>query len=401
MAAPPATPVRPRTATTVQIAELLWVRVPAAVRRFAPGLSATLADGGYLRAWPSAAVAAPLALLGVGLLYGAVHPFAAPPGGIYLYSLFVVSALAAVGAFGAGLGCWAWFGFVAGDLLAADRSSLPGFAPGSAPRDQLTEGFLPLLLSYAALALLVVVLPVLADEFARRAAAARKPRRIPDALLAEPVRVASAALGAYGWALAIPYLVRPLWSYSGRAVDPGALAPIQQHGGWLVLAVAAATAGRVAVSRLAGGRGSIPPAVRPTQPRGDRLGFALRLIGVPLAALGLVLLLSGLLSHAWQGFFAWLVVDTLLFARLLLVPMIPRYPGLLRRVPLLLRVVGTVLAGYGGWLVVAGLGSGRLVVAALTGLVASALLLPAGPPNRPPATSPPTATPPPPETTAA
>src|SRR5215468_1332649 len=142
MAAPPAAPVRPRTAdqnNAARVAQLLWVQAPAAVRRFAPGLSATLADGGYLRAWPSAAVAAPAALLGVGLLYGAIHPFAAPPGGIYLYSLFVVAALAAIGAFGAALGCWVMLGFIVGDLLVADRSSLPGFAPGSTPETQLTH----------------------------------------------------------------------------------------------------------------------------------------------------------------------------------------------------------------------------------------------------------------------
>ncbi|MBO0871185.1 MAG: hypothetical protein J2P15_21745, partial [Micromonosporaceae bacterium] len=182
MAAPPAAPVGPRTAggahnnqaqnAAVKVAELLWVRVPAAVRRFAPGLGATLADGGYLRAWPSAAVAAPAALLGVGLLYGAVHPFATPPGSGYLYSVFVIAALAAIGAFGAALGCWALAGFIVADLFLADRSSLPGFAPGLAPSSQSTLGYLPLLLSYAVLAGLVVAVPVVAGEFARRAGSA-------------------------------------------------------------------------------------------------------------------------------------------------------------------------------------------------------------------------------------
>ncbi|MBO0871068.1 MAG: hypothetical protein J2P15_21155, partial [Micromonosporaceae bacterium] len=230
--------------------------------------------------------------------------------------------------------------------------------------------------------------------------------RAPAALLAEPVRVASAALGAYGWTLAAPYLVRPLWSYSGRSVDPGAMAPIEQRTGWLVLAVAAATAVRVALSRLATHQGRLAGADLPVpQPRDERLRFALRLVGVPLAALGLVLLLSGLLSHVWQGFFAWLVVDTLLFARLLLVPMIPRYPGLVRRVPLLVRTIVAALAVYAGWLAASGLagsglggsgsGAARPVVAVLTGLVAAVLLLPAGPPNRPPPTLPPDTAPPP------
>src|SRR5262245_46427437 len=100
-------------------ADLLLVRIPAAVRKFSLTLGMIFGDGGYLRAWPPVAVLFPIAGCALGLFLGAIYG-AITHGTLYTYAFTIVWIMAFLAAFGAGIGFATWTGFVVADLLITD-----------------------------------------------------------------------------------------------------------------------------------------------------------------------------------------------------------------------------------------------------------------------------------------
>src|SRR4051812_22535507 len=101
---------------------LLWERIPTLMARVSLTLSVALSDGAYVRAWPYAAVGLPVGASVLGVALGVLHP-----GGVYSYSTVVLALLVAVSGVGAAAGTYAFTGYVIADLIADNRSALPGF----------------------------------------------------------------------------------------------------------------------------------------------------------------------------------------------------------------------------------------------------------------------------------
>jgi hypothetical protein len=112
------------------------------------------------------------------------------------------------------------------------------------------------------------------------------------------------------------------------------------------------------------------------------------LAGVGLQALVITLLLGGLMANTALGLLCWIIVTAILIARIELVPRVPVWPTLVRRVPLLLRIGVCVVASYVMTSVIVEPAVKRsetsfspLLVTVLASLVVAALLLPGPPPG--------------------
>lgn len=332
----------------VGTAELMWVRAPAAVHRLSRTLGLILADGAYLRAWPPVAVILPIAagLLGafLGGIYGVITGEA-----LFAASFLVVALMAVPAGFGAGVGLAAWIGFVAADLVFTDRGSLPGFDPyrASGFAAHAGRGYVPLAMAYLLLFGLLVITPLAARAFALRAEAVAG-RRQKD--LAVPagggVSILVTAGLAYAWAQAVPVMIRPLWTFSGDVPDAEALRPMQTHPVLLAVLMGVAAAGRLVLSALASAQPDGRPV--PIEPRPHRpwAVAALRTAGPPIQALVITLLLAGLVTGLLRGVLFGLFVLGILAIRVIVIPMIPGYARVVRRTPLLLRMVVCALAAY-------------------------------------------------------
>lgn len=330
----------PKTGTTA-VADFVWVRLPAAVSRLSVTLGFALRDGDYLRAWPPAAIVMPLAALLVGALLGAVHP-----GPTYTFSAIAIGVLAVVAGLGAGLGSWAWLGFVLADLFLGNRSTLPGFGSYGFGTQRLVQGYLPLAVSYLVLAVLLVLAPVLARGLALRTTAVLHAHRGVARTVELALSAVLFAVLTYAWTQATAFLIRPLWSFSGDAPTTAAIQPLQQHAVALAVAALCAGACRGALAVLAAHRAPSTP----TASRHDRGQSGTRTIlhiaTVPIQAAFLTLLMAGLIASAAQGTLVWLALCAILYARVLLIPRIPVYPALIRRVPLLARLAAAVALSY-------------------------------------------------------
>jgi hypothetical protein len=357
----------------------LWQRGPAAAGRVWPTAAYALADGSYLLRWPRLAVAIPAAGVILGMVLGAAHA-----GPIYSYSFAVTAAMVAAAGFGGGVGFWVLSGFIVADLMFSDRSSLPGFASFTAvPR--LAQGIIPLAMSYLLLALLLVLVPLAGSGFAVVTSAALRGANAASAVLAASFVYVGAVAGlTYAWAQAMPFMIRPLWSFTGNTPDTAAVQPIQGNTAGLCAIAAAAAIGRCLLIRIGAGTSRWPPLAPPGMPRAGGRSQGVRAVtAVPFQALFLTLLLGGLISSIWQGAVTWLLVCVVLAARLVAVPLIPVYPDLVRRVPLLLRIGACALLSYflGSAIVQPAVDQGEtsfapMLIATLGSLAGIALLLP-------------------------
>jgi hypothetical protein len=361
-----------------RLARQLWQQIPAATARVWPTGAAALSDGAYLRRWPGLALALPAAGLLLGMVLGAAHP-----GPIYSYSFAVTAAMAAAATMGAGMGLWILFGYVCADLAFSDRSSLPGFGTYTAAR--LTQALVPLAMSYLVLGLLLVVIPLAANGFAVQATAALRRARAGLAMLAScAVYVGVAAALGYAWAQAMPFMIRPLWSFAGQTPDTAAVQPIQGNVSALCAIVAAAAVVRCLLTGFGTGFSAWPsPARAGTLPTRGRRAVLRTLAWVPTLALIVTLLLGGLIGTIWQGAVIFALLCVVLAARLVIIPLIPRYPEAVSRVPVLVRIGLCALIGYwlGGAIVQPAVDNSEtsftpLLVAILGSLAAAALLLP-------------------------
>ena len=202
-------------------------------------LRASLTDGAYLRAWPAAGFAVPIAALLAGVVAG-WRPWS-DDGFIradltYSSSITIMVVLAAFGFIGAANGIWCLIGYVAADLLL--REHLPRFRSGSYLDDILTT-YPPLLLAYLLLAALVVLIPLLSARMGRQMVARIRLDKAsrPPAVLAAAASALVAAVLVWSWNHTLPTLIRPVYTWPGGTPPTSAIAPIQETG-WLVVVTA-------------------------------------------------------------------------------------------------------------------------------------------------------------------
>ncbi|GHJ48753.1 hypothetical protein Cs7R123_60950 [Catellatospora sp. TT07R-123] len=326
-----------------KLVDTLWLQLPAAMRRFWLTLGAITGDGAYLRAWPPLALVAPLGGFVLGAFLGLIHP-----GTVYTYSFFVVALMVLAAGAGSAVGLWTWSGYTLVDLVVTDRTGLPGFWFYGDPLDKFTTGYVPLVMSYLLLASLLVIAPLLGTGFAVRTAQVVRKSNADLALLAgQGVYVLVVAGYTYAWAHATPFMIRPLWSFAGQVPDTAAVQPIQSNTFWLAVFAGFAAVARSVAVLLAARKPVRPPAVAVAAPKPPgALPDVMRLLLLPAQALFVTLLLSGLVGNLFLGLVVWVLLTGILLLRVAVVPLIPYYPAIVAKVPLLVRIGVCVLFSY-------------------------------------------------------
>jgi hypothetical protein len=396
----------------------IWLTVPRRAAARLPFLRDVAGDGHFLTVVPVVAVFLPIACLASGFWVGAHHwgyTFAATE------SVFLLSALVALGAFATQLGLLALVGFALGDFfvrfttwsytvvdlggpidLSPGATSDPVRRGGGLLDDGVVAGLwrvrIPLLIMYLVLGTGAVLVPRLARGVAGIALrSARVPPNL-DWLVASFAYVVTVWLALSGWATSVPLLIRPYFTWKGGlagGLPPAqATVPIQHFRKEIVAAAVIAAIVRQLVvlaidrNRRAAARVdivvSLAQPIRPPRPATRRRAL-LRAVAAALVA---TLMVSGTLERVWTWALAAAVFLAIALLRSELLPsrMLTAWRRLAERLPLLVRLVVIlvavrVVAGFLAGSVIASYES--LAVFVILGALVSVLLLP--PPELPPA----------------
>ena len=357
--------------------DLVWIRIPRAALRVSTMLGVAMADGGYLRAWPIAAWAAPAGAALLGFLLGVLHP-----GELYTYSLLVMALLGAVSGLGAGLGFWALVSFSVGDFFLSTRGSFSRLAL-SLSLDGVRSAA-ALLISYVLLAGLLVLIPLL--SVAVRAAVLSRTRTRSAEVLGGSALVITQCLLAFLWTQSTPFLIRPVWSYFAGTPEVIAIEPLQQRGWIVVIVIGLAAGARLWLEHRASS--VIDPLGLP-----GLAGSGRRPPPWWLSVTGRTLFVTFMLSGLFMEWFEALITAVALFGIFVLqIRVLPgtRLAAVAERVPLLVRVgLAALLAYIAGVVIVeraaeSGVGSFvPLVLATLVSLLIAAVLIPDRQPRAP------------------
>jgi hypothetical protein len=344
-----AEPARPRS-VVARVEDGLWAFLPGRIWPRAPAVGLALSDGGWLRAIRGMGLAGPAAALLVGLWRGGWRPAGEVT---YSYSLSWLCLLLALSLGGCGLAAWLWTGFVLGDLLVFEHPPVGSFFEPATPWTWLVEFWLPHLIAYLLLAVLLLGTPLIAllarGTVGGLLAAVSKQTRVVAAAAAAAL---TAGVHAGLWTQAYPLLIRPLWTWRahGGGPDAAAITPIQQHA-LLLGGVAAVAAGVWAYASFQSldcisGRRYQPVAAWPTA--APRRGRVARIAGALLRAGLTTLLLAGITPDLAHGVLAWGVLAVAFSVQTLVLPGLPPARWWALRVPFGIRLV---LAAALGWLV--------------------------------------------------
>lgn len=321
---------------TERLVQLTWLRLPLLVAQRWPTGGLALADGHYLVRWPLAGLLAPPVAFLLGVVLAALQGDVA-----YTSSLLLLLVLGLVALAGAALGLWATTGLGLGLLLFGNVSP---FLQGPA---WVFQGLLPALLSFVILGLLTVLMPLAMN---RVRAAVRGSTHVPERLRL-PVEIAGAVVtvgfATYVWSAAAPLLIRPIFVWAGRSPTVEAVAPLQQRGIWLAVALALAAAGRVLLERQCRtGRTATFSLVLGTGLAQQSHSAIPARVRALLGAVSLTLLLSGLIADLVQAALVFAFFAGLLLLRLRLIERPPVAIGAFLRIPRPVRLGLGLLAAY-------------------------------------------------------
>jgi hypothetical protein len=332
----PATP----SSFVERISHVWWLEGPVAVKVRSSWLSAVLADGAYLVAWPRlAALAPPLSLL-IGLGLGAEHP-----GHVFSCSLVMVLGMFAVANFSAALGLWMWAGYLLGDFVHPNYI----FRGTSFPA-HLVYFYIPLVLANLLLVGLLVITPITTRMLRVRTAAecrfaffrARRSTFILHAVIQ--------AMLAGVWTQTIANLVQPAFSWQGIGAPVDCIQPLQ-HFGWIlaveagllgaarIFAEYAATARPKVASRLR----EFGAAMAAAQTRGipGLPGWAALILKAAFSTF----MLSGLITRWWETLEVMFLFLLLFSLRRVISQYWLGWTRMVSRVPLLVRLILATGAG--------------------------------------------------------
>jgi hypothetical protein len=375
------------------LGDLWWSRVPSIAGRLSPSARGLLSEGVYLTAARRISAYAPAVALLLGLLAGSTG-FG---GDVVFTQSYAVLLLAIVLGMVAGvLGAYFTVGYGLGDLLLGGTPATLAFdVDGPVDRALLVVA---LLIAYAALGMLAAGIPLAVQGLRAQApwaAATGDARALPDIALGA---LLSGAL-VFVYVQALPMLVRPVFTWQGDSPVVEAVAPVQQYAWLLALAALIVAALRVLAEHgavLLGypeiERRAAALDARQASSQWERTPAPVRV----LLAAGLgTLTLSGMVTAWPEAFvlFSGLVMVNGL--RTLAPRLVPAWPRLIERIPVLVRlpvavVLGLVLSAQ----LLAGQLRGTsflpLIWALLLSLLCFAVLFPHPPgaaPGRPPSHS--------------
>jgi hypothetical protein len=403
-----------------RLAAWIWLTVPRRAAARLPFVRDVAGDGHFLTVVPAVAVFLPIACLASGFWVGAHHwgyTFAATE------SVFLLSALVALGAFATQLGLLALVGFALGDFfvrftawsytvfdlggpvdLSPGATSDPVQRSGGLLDDGYVAGLwrvrIPLIIMYLVLGTGAVLVPRLARGIAGIALrSARVPPNL-DWLVASFAYVVTVWLALSGWATSVPLLIRPYFTWKGGlagGIPPAqATVPIQHFRKEIVAAAVIAAILRqlvvLAIERNHRAAARVDIVVSLAEPIRPPRPSSRRRVVLQVAAGALVgtLMMAGMLEQVWTWALAAVVFLTIATLRSELLParMLAAWRRLAERLPLLVRllvilVAVRVAAGFLASSVIASYES--LAVFVLAAALVSVLLLP---PPTPPATEP-------------
>jgi hypothetical protein len=362
------------------LVEIWWVRIPAALRRYTRTLADIWQDGFYLTIWPRVTLAFPAAALLLGIMEGLTHwapaiiPNLTNEGeAISFTELFPFMVAAAfIGALSANAGLLLVLGYALGDLVTTlghpPSLSLATVGLPSGPQTTLLDVVAPHLVSYV-LFLLLAVFPTLCSK----ALAVRLRVGNRELTLVLRAALASAIQGGlvFAWVLAAPLAIRVVWGWGWLLSNPplAAMIYVETMGSVVIIAALIGGVARGATQYLsylaAQGRRGLPyiqriqrlqAALRSADSRAAitrRLPLSVRSIFI---ASVITLLLSGIIATPLEAALVFAYVALILVARNSTLPRFPPWTTWTRRItrlPLLLRLLASILATYAvAWLVI-------------------------------------------------
>lgn len=318
-----------------------WIQVPVRTARYFPTFGSGLSDGLYLARWPIVAASATPAALLIGVLLGAYHP-----GATFSHSAWVMALAISAGLISAQLGVGVVVGYAVGDLFYHDHASFQRNAV-----QVLLRVHLPLLLSYVLLALAAVTLPLIGASARLQVRSARLYQSFPQVGRVAEAVVYAALMGAlvYAWTSAVAVLIRPVFTWQGGQPPVEAIRPLQTQGRLLAGAAAAVAIARVLLEEAA----SHPRVIALAVPLSLALHRAIRhrhraagVLGLLAGALGLTLVMAGIISGPVEGALVFGFLAVLLWTRdrVRAASWLPL--RLMGRVPELLRLAAGFALGY-------------------------------------------------------
>lgn len=330
------------------LARIIWVSIPAVATRLSRPLGALLADGQYLAANANLAVIVPAAALVAGLLSGLLHPDA-----VFTASILLTLLMFLFAGVGSGVGMYILLGYVIGDLPHLVGGLVQGTQGGHIAIAEV--GPLGHLYSYLVLATLVMVVPAGAKSLRDSTASV-----IPGGhSLAIQILLGAALLAgvAFLWRLALPIVVRPVYTISGPYPTVESVSTIQRDTG-LLLVLEAAVLGalrgfldtsargkdgyRVAAAEFA--TKSLKPSLSDTVPG------VVRVAGRSLLT---VLLLLGLIKSLIEAGVALICVIAIMFTGSFVLPRLGGYTALLSKIPVIARVIAAlVMSAAAGYIII-------------------------------------------------
>jgi hypothetical protein len=255
-------------------------------------------------------------------------------------------------------------------------ADLARFLAGASPYGSAIVGRPSL---YFVLASLVLLVPVSATVLREELlyiirVASRWPRAVLHALLSGVL--------IFAWAQAAAFLVRPVWSFSGRSPDVQSIAPLQQQWGWYVVVGAGVAFARAYLEAVAADR---KPYIGEVLPVPANTGRVPTWRSALLGSLAFCFALAGLFDSWLDAVVVFLALAGALFLKERAARARP-IAWLAAKVPLVVRLVITLVCAYvmAVFLVepaATHTSSFRPMVASIIGsLVVAAVLLPRTPP---------------------
>jgi hypothetical protein len=313
------------------------------VTPFAPRFATTLTDGLYLLRSPVLSVAAPVAALLVGLLYGWLHS-----GPTFTRSIMALSLLLAIGLLSVQLGWCTLLGYVLGDAFLSDQSV--SYYKEYAFIERLAREGGSTFISYLILAILLVGIPSVA--LGTRVSVSRALRRFPAApWIAAAIAAVFCGYLAYAWSHTSAALIRPVFTWLGRQPDTADIFALQGRGTVLAITAALVVLVRVLIEdRLTNDRVNrvaqrllvqMPVAVARSRANHS---IAAPMVRAVLLAICLTLVLAGVIASVFEG----LVVAMLFVGLYLLRNVLTRIPGwhFVERVPPVVRLLIALAISY-------------------------------------------------------